>query len=75
MKALKATEDFPSGDTADAITVFHREGGLTAADRAAIAEVRSATNAERLEGVGVTGPAGRLEGRRHGALDHADQGR
>jgi RND superfamily putative drug exporter len=57
VKALNATEDFPSGDTADAITVFHREGGLTAADRAAIAETRSATNAERLEGVGVTGPA------------------
>ena len=57
VKALNATEDFPSGDTADAITVFHRDGGLTDADRAAIAEVRSATNADRLEGVGVTGRA------------------
>ena len=57
VKALNATEDFRSGDTADAITVFHRDGGLTASDRAAIAETRAATNAERLEGVGLTGPA------------------
>jgi RND superfamily putative drug exporter len=57
VKELKATEDFPSGDSADAITVFHRDGGLTAADRAAIAEVRRETNADRLENVGLTGPA------------------
>ena len=33
-----------------------------------------ATNAERREGVGVTGPA-KLQGRHHGAPDDADQGR
>jgi RND superfamily putative drug exporter len=57
VKALEVTEEFPSGDTADAITVFHRDGGLTAADRAAISQTRRATNAERRKGVGLTGPA------------------
>jgi putative drug exporter of the RND superfamily len=57
VKALQKLEDFPSGDSADAITVFHRDGGLTAADRSAIDRTRAATNADRLEGVGVTRPA------------------
>jgi RND superfamily putative drug exporter len=55
VKTLEGLESFPSGDVADALTVFHREGGLTPADRAAIAETRSSINAERREGVGVTG--------------------
>ena len=57
VKALQELEDFPSGDTADAITVFHRDGGLTSADRAAIDRTRSAINAERRAGVGATEPA------------------
>src|SRR5688500_18127508 len=55
VKAIQELEEFPSGDIADAITVFHRDGGLTAADRAAIAQTRASINAERREGVGVTG--------------------
>ncbi len=74
VKALNATEDFPSGDTAEAITVFHRDGGLTAADRAVIAKTRSTANAERREGVGATGPARISQGRWHGAPDDPDQG-
>ena len=57
VKALEELEEFPSADQADAITVFHRNGGLTAADRSQIAETREAINAKRREGVGRTGPA------------------
>ena len=57
VKALQELEDFPSGDDADAITVFHRDGGLTSADRAAIARTRASINAERRKDVAVTGPA------------------
>ena len=57
VKALQELENFPSGDDADAITVFHRDGGLTAADRAAIARTRASINAERRKDVAVTGPA------------------
>ena len=55
VKALQELESFPSGDIVDAITVFYRDGGLTAEDRAAIARVRATINAERGEGVGRTG--------------------
>src|SRR5687768_16109715 len=57
VKALQELETFPSGDDADAITVFHRDGGLTAADRTAIARTRVAINADRRKDVAVTGPA------------------
>ena len=57
VKALQELERFPSGDTADAITVFHRDGGLTAADRATVDQTRTAINAERREGGGNTQPA------------------
>ena len=56
VKAIDELEEFPSGDQADAITVFHRDGGLTGEDRAAIQKTRSTINAERREGVEVTGP-------------------
>ena len=54
VEALEALEDFPSADQADAITVFRRERGLTAADRSAIEQTRAALDDERLEGVGKT---------------------
>ena len=46
VKTLDRLDGFPSDDQADAITVFHREGGLTAEDKAAIA--RSATINRRI---------------------------
>ena len=54
VKAIEELEEFPSGDIADAITVFHRDGGLSPEDRATIAETRAQINAERREGVGET---------------------
>ena len=53
--AIEVLENLPSGDIANAITVFYREGGLTAADRRAIAGVRAGYDASELEGVGETG--------------------
>ena len=44
VKTLDQLEGFPSDDRADAITVFHRTGGLTAEDRTAIEQVRAAVN-------------------------------
>jgi putative drug exporter of the RND superfamily len=46
VQALDQLDGFPSDDEADAITVFHRDGGLTAEDRAAIEQVRAAINDE-----------------------------
>jgi RND superfamily putative drug exporter len=65
VKTLDRLDGFPSDDEADAITVFHRDGGLTAADTAAIERVRVAINkrvraeinAERRDTVAETGPA------------------
>jgi RND superfamily putative drug exporter len=65
VKTIDRLDGFPSDDEADAITVFHREGGLTAEDAAAIdrvrtainQRVRTAINAERRDTVAVTGPA------------------
>jgi len=54
VKALQALEDFPSADQADAVTVFRRDGGLTAADRAAVERTRAAINSRRRSGVGTT---------------------
>jgi len=56
VKAIDELEDYPSGDVADAITVFRRDGGLEEPDRAAIDDVRSAINATEREGVGETPP-------------------
>src|SRR5215204_1145888 len=65
VEALDRLDGFPSDDEADAITVFHRDGGLTARDKAAIARVRAAINervraeinAERRNTVAETEPA------------------
>ena len=65
VKTLDRLEGFPSDDQADAITVFHRVGGLTAEDRTAIKRVRTAineqvrpaNNAGARRPVGETGPA------------------
>ena len=56
VKAIQKLESLPSGDVANAITVFRREGGLTRADRAAIARARAEVNGERGKGVGATDP-------------------
>jgi putative drug exporter of the RND superfamily len=63
VKTLEQLDGFPSDDEADAITVFHREGGLTAGDTAAVEQVRTAINtrirpainAERADTVAETG--------------------
>jgi len=65
VKTLERLDGFPSDDEANAIVVFHRDGGLTVQDRAAIAEVRRgingqvrpAINAERSGTVAEIGPA------------------
>jgi putative drug exporter of the RND superfamily len=65
VEALEELDGFPSDGQADAITVFHRDGGLTADDEAAIAQVRTEINDQiqprynaQLSGaVGETGPA------------------
>jgi putative drug exporter of the RND superfamily len=44
-KALQAVEDIQGGETAAAVVVYRREGGLTDADRAVIAEDRRNFNA------------------------------
>jgi putative drug exporter of the RND superfamily len=44
VKTIDRLQGFPSDGEADAITVFHRDGGLTAADRTAIERVRTAIN-------------------------------
>jgi RND superfamily putative drug exporter len=56
---LEQLEEFQdeNGEQADAVTVYAREGGLTAADRAAIARDRASLNADRPVGAGPTGPA------------------
>jgi len=44
VKALEAVDRFPSGDRAQAVIVYHRDGGLTARDRATIARDRASLN-------------------------------
>ena len=75
VQAINVLEDFPSGDISDAITVFNRDGGLTVADRAAIARARVAINADRRDGVGATGGADRLRERQRRPSGHPDHGR
>jgi RND superfamily putative drug exporter len=48
--------DTAEGEQADAVTVYSRDGGLTAADRAAIARDRASLNADRPVGAEATGP-------------------
>ncbi|HVH00023.1 MAG TPA: MMPL family transporter [Miltoncostaeaceae bacterium] len=57
-KVLQQVEQFDQrpGEQADAVTVYHRDGGLTAVDRAAIARDRASLNADRPEGAVATGP-------------------
>jgi putative drug exporter of the RND superfamily len=57
-KVLEQLEGFQdeNGEQADAVIVYAREGGLTAADRAAIAEDRASLNSDRPQGAGATGP-------------------
>ena len=56
VEAITVLEDFPSGDIANAITVFQRDGGLDDADKAAIEETKEAIDADAREGVGETSP-------------------
>jgi len=46
VKALEQVEEFPSGQLIPAVTVYHREGGLTRADLATIARDRAALDAD-----------------------------
>ena len=48
--------DRAEGEQADAVIVYARDGGLTAADRATIAEDRASLNRDRPIGAGPTGP-------------------
>ena len=65
VKTIDGLHGFPSDGEADAITVFRRDGGLTAADRASIERVRDAINervrpamnAVRRDSVAATAPA------------------
>ncbi|MSO41008.1 MAG: MMPL family transporter [Solirubrobacterales bacterium] len=56
VEALNKVNELPSGEEADAITVFNRDGGLTAADAATIAKDRAEINANRREGQRPTRP-------------------
>ncbi len=56
VEAITVLEDFPSGDIANAITVFQRDGGLDDADKAVIEETKEAIDAGAREGVGETSP-------------------
>ncbi|HEX2502904.1 MAG TPA: MMPL family transporter [Miltoncostaeaceae bacterium] len=57
-KVLEQLEQFQdeTGEQADAVIVYARDGGLTAADRATIAEDRASLNRDRPEAAGPTGP-------------------
>jgi putative drug exporter of the RND superfamily len=55
VEVIEILEDFPSGDIVNAVTVFSRDDGLTAADLGAIEQTRAAIDADRREGVGETG--------------------
>jgi RND superfamily putative drug exporter len=54
VEAIEVLEDFPSGDIAEAITVFYREGGLEPSDQDYIEEIRAEINASERDGVGET---------------------
>ena len=54
--ALEKVKELEAGNIADAVAVFRRDSGLTAADRAEIEKDRAAINADRPPEVGETGP-------------------
>ena len=54
VEVLEQVEEFPSGERFAAVVVYRRDGGLTGADRALIAEDR-----RQLEEVATAGPASR----------------
>jgi RND superfamily putative drug exporter len=56
VRALELSDQFPSAEGVAAIAVFAREGGLTPADRQAIADVREELDANRPEGVVSVSP-------------------
>src|SRR3954462_15191262 len=47
VKALKAVERYPGGEVAPAVVIYQRDGGLTPADKAAIARDVGRLNADR----------------------------
>ena len=51
VRALELSDEFPSAEGIEAIVVFSREGGLTAADREYIASVQAELDANPPEGV------------------------
>ena len=57
-RALEQVERFQEdeGELAEAVVVYRREGGLTPADRAAVAAHRASLNADRPPATGPTGP-------------------
>ncbi len=56
VRALALSDEFPSAEGVAAIAVFSRPGGLTPADRAAIADVQSELAASPPEGAVATSP-------------------
>ena len=57
-KVLEELDQFQTedGEQADAVIVYARDGGLTVADRATIAQDRASLNQDRPIGAGPTGP-------------------
>ena len=57
-KVLEQLDQFDEveGEQADAVIIYARDGGLTGADRATIAQDRASLNRERPTGAGATGP-------------------
>ncbi len=56
VEALEKVQEFPSGERADAVTVFQREDGLTAADRAYVARTRARLNQDPPPDASETSP-------------------
>ena len=56
VRALELSDEFPSAEGIEAIVVFSREGGLTAADREYIASVQAELDANPPEGVVSVSP-------------------
>ena len=57
VKALQKVEAFPSGRTLNAIVVYGRGSGLTAADRARVVRDRTSLNTDRPPHTGAIPPA------------------
>src|SRR6266496_4169347 len=56
VKTLNKVDEFPSGKSLDAIIVYGRAGGLTAADRAKIARDRASLDRDRPPRTGFVPP-------------------